>query len=405
MESLLPDDAGNIWVGGNGLYRFTPATRQYVRYDVSDGLQSNAFKIGAAARGADGTLYFGGINGITYFQPASIQANPYPPVVQLTGLRVMNQPVAVGQALHGRVLLPRPLTDPQTLPLKPSENDFSVEFVALNYTNPLKNHYAYRLRGYNADWVRPGPGQRTASFANLPPGRYTLEVKADNGEGVWAKTPATVQFAVLAPWYKTGWAYLLYAAALLGAVVLYRRVEMSQQNLRSKLALEHFKAEKEKELSALKLGFLRNVSHELRTPLTLILGPMEELISARGPVNNVRDKLLLMHQQTRKLLDLVNQLLDFRKVESGHVPLRASYGNAVPFVRGVFEVFEQQAAERQLSYTLDAPDEEVGLYFDRSKLEIILTNSAGQRFQIHACGWAGRGGGHRDRHARRRGRS
>ncbi|WP_460503001.1 ATP-binding protein, partial [Hymenobacter agri] len=381
VESLLPDDAGNLWVGGTGLYRFTPATRRYLRYDVADGLQSNAFKIGAAARGADGTLFFGGINGITYFQPAAIQANPYPPVVQLTGLRIANQPVAVGQPFNGRRVLAGPLSEPQTVTIKPGENDFSVDFVALNYTNPQKDHYAYRLLGYNDTWVRPGPGQRTASFTNLPPGRYTLQVKADNGEGVWAKAPATMTFEVLAPWYKTGWAYLLYAAALLGAVVLYRRFEMSKQELRNKLTLEQFQAEKEKELTNLKLGFFTNVSHELRTPLTLILGPMEEIIGAHGPVSGLRDKVLLMHKQTRKLLDLVNQLLDFRKVESGHVPLRASYGNAVQFIADIFSVFRQQAAERRLTYTLDVPDEPVQLYFDRSKLEIILTNLLANAFK------------------------
>jgi signal transduction histidine kinase/DNA-binding response OmpR family regulator/sugar lactone lactonase YvrE len=381
VEGLLADDAGNLWIGGTGLYRFTPATRRYLRYDVADGLQSNAFKIGAAARGADGTLYFGGINGITYFQPAAIQANPYPPVVQLTGLRIANQPVAVGQPFNGRLVLAGPLSQPQTVTIKPSENDFSVDFVALNYTNPQKDHYAYRLLGYNDDWVYPGPGQRTASFTNLPPGRYTLQVKADNGEGVWAKTPATMGFIVLAPWYKTWWAYLLYAAALLGAVALYRHFEMAQQALRNKLKLEQFQAEKEKELTNLKLGFFTNVSHELRTPLTLILGPMEEIIGAHGPVSGLRDKVLLMHKQTRKLLDLVNQLLDFRKVETGHVPLRASAGNAVQFLTDIFQVFRQKAEERRLTYTLDVPAEPVVLYFDRSKLEIILTNLLANAFK------------------------
>ncbi|MBO2030383.1 response regulator [Siccationidurans ginsengisoli] len=381
VEGLLADDAGNLWVGGTGLYRFTPATRRYLRYDVADGLQSNAFKIGAAARGADGTLYFGGINGITYFQPAAIQANPYPPVVQLTGLRIANQPVAVGQRFNGRLVLARPLSQPQTVTIKPSENDFSVDFVALNYTNPQKDHYAYRLLGYNDDWVYPGPGQRTASFTNLPPGRYTLQVKADNGEGVWAKTPATMEFVVLAPWYKTWWAYLLYAAVLLGAVALYRRFEMAQQELRNKLTLEQFQTEKEKELTNLKLGFFTNVSHELRTPLTLILGPMEEIIGAHGPVSGLRDKVLLMHKQTRKLLDLVNQLLDFRKVETGHVPLRASAGNAVQFLTDIFQVFKQKAEERRLTYTLDVPAEPVVLFFDRSKLEIILTNLLANAFK------------------------
>jgi signal transduction histidine kinase/ligand-binding sensor domain-containing protein/DNA-binding response OmpR family regulator len=381
VEGLLADEAGNVWVGGTGLYRFTPATRRYLRYDVADGLQSNSFKIGAAARANDGTLYFGGINGINYFQPWAIQANPNPPVVQLTGLRVGNQPVAVGQPFNGRVLLTKALTEPQKVTIRATENDFSVDFVALNYTNPQKNNYAYRLLGYNQDWVYPRPGQRVASFANLPPGDYTLEVKADNGEGVWTKKPATMQFVVLAPWYKTWWAYLLYAAALLGIIALYRRVEMTQQGLRNKLALEQFQTEKEKELTSLKLSFFTNVSHELRTPLTLILGPMEEIMGTHGPVHHLRDKVQLMHKQTRKLFDLVNQLLDFRKVESGNVPLRASYGNVLRLLTDVFSAFEQKATERRLTYLLDVPTEPVPLYFDRSKLEIILTNLLANAFK------------------------
>jgi signal transduction histidine kinase/ligand-binding sensor domain-containing protein/DNA-binding response OmpR family regulator len=381
VESLLADDEGRLWIGGTGLYRYTPATRQYLSYDVADGLQSNAFKIGAAARAQDGTLYFGGINGISYFQPHAIRPNPYPPVVQITGLRIANQPVTVGQPLNGRVLLPRPLSQPQLLTIKASENDFSVEFVGLNYANPQKNRYAYRLVGYNSDWVPPAPGQRTASFANLPPGRYTFEVKASNGEGVWSKKAATMQFDVRAPWWKTGWAYLLYAALALGAVALYRRVEMAQQSLKNRLALEQFQTEKEKELTGLKLGFFTNVSHELRTPLTLILGPMEELMSSPGPVADFRGKMQLMHRQTRKLLDLVNQLLDFRKVETGNVPLRACQQDAVQFLSDTYDTFQLKAQERNITYRLDLPTEPVQLFFDRSKLEIILTNLLANAFK------------------------
>ncbi|GAA4496545.1 two-component regulator propeller domain-containing protein [Hymenobacter ginsengisoli] len=380
-ESLLSDDAGNLWIGGTGLYRFTPRTRQYLRYDVADGLQSNAFKIGAAARGADGTLYFGGINGISYFQPSAIQPNPYAPVVQLTGLRIANQPVAVGQPFNGRVVLASPLSQPQTVTIKPSENDFSVEFVGLNYANPQKNRYAYQLEGYNQSWVYPAPGQRTASFANLPPGHYTLRVKASNGEGVWSAKPASMTFEVLAPWHKTGWAYLLYASVLLGGIILYRRFEITQQELKNKLVLEQFQTEKEKELTGLKLGFFTNVSHELRTPLTLILGPMEDIMRSPGPVPDLRGKVRLMHQQARKLLDLVNQLLDFRKVESGHVPLRASFGDAGRFLSELYGMFRLKAQERGVAYVLDLPAEPVRLYFDRSKLEIILSNLLANAFK------------------------
>ena len=381
VESILADDEGNLWIGGAGLYRFTPATRQYLRYDVADGLQSNAFKIGAATRAQDGTLYFGGINGVSYFQPHAIQPNPFPPVVQITGLRIANQPVAVGKPFNGRVLLPQPLSEPQTVTIKASENDFSVEFVGLNYANPQKNRYAYRLEGYNRDWVYPPPGQRTASFANLPPGHYTFLIKASNGEGKWSAQVSSLQLDVRGPWWKTWWAYLLYGAVALGAVALYRRMEMAQQELQNKLRLEKFQTEKEKELTGLKLGFFTNVSHELRTPLTLILGPMDEIVSSPGPVADLRGKVQLMHKQAHKLLDLVNELLDFRKVETGNVPLRASPGDAVRFLTETYSIFEHKAQERGVSYVLDVPAEPVHLYFDRSKLEIILTNLLANAFK------------------------
>ncbi|OUJ76280.1 hybrid sensor histidine kinase/response regulator transcription factor [Hymenobacter crusticola] len=381
VESLLADDEGHLWIGGTGLYRFTPATRQYLRYDVADGLQSNSFKIGSATRAQDGTLYFGGINGISYFQPHSIQPNPYAPVVQITGLRIANQPVAVGKELNGRVVLTQPLSQPQKVTIKASENDFSVEFVGLNYANPQKNRYAYRLVGYNQDWVYPAPGQRTASFANLPAGRYTFEVKASNGEGAWSKKVATMQFDVRAPWYKIWWAYVLYFAAVVGGVLVYRRIEMAQQALKNRLVLEQFQIEKEKELTDLKLGFFTNISHELRTPLTLILGPMEEIMRNAGPVVDLRGKVQLMHKQAVKLLDLVNQLLDFRKVETGNVPLRASRNDAVDFLRDVYSVFTLKAQEHEVDYRLEVPAEAVLLYFDRSKLEIILTNLLANAFK------------------------
>ncbi|GAB3242139.1 hybrid sensor histidine kinase/response regulator transcription factor [Hymenobacter seoulensis] len=381
VESIQADDDGHLWIGGTGLYRFATGTRQYLRYDVGDGLQSNAFKIGASARAQDGTLYFGGINGISYFQPRSIVPNPYPPVVQITGLRIANHPVRVGEELNGRVVLAQPLSQPQTVTIGASEKDFSVEFVGLNYANPQKNRYAYRLVGYNRDWVHPAPGQRTASFANLPAGQYTFEVKASNGEGAWSPQPATIRFEVQAPWYKTWWAYTLYAALAGGLMLLYRRVEIAQQELRNKVALERFQKEKEQEVTALKLGFFTNVSHELRTPLTLILGPMEDIMESPNPAAGLSDKIKLMHRQAQKLLELVNQLLDFRKVETGNVPLRAERADVVPFLRDVYGMFRLKAAERAVDYTLDVPAQPLRLYLDRSKLEIILSNLLANAFK------------------------
>ena len=386
VESILPDDEGHLWIGGTGLYRVNPRTREYLRYDVADGLQSNSFKIASACRAQDGTLYFGGINGITYFQPRAIQANPYPPVVRITGLRLANKAVGVGERVNGRVLLAHDFAVPQTLAIRADENDFSVEFVGLNYATPKKHQYAYRLVGYNADWVAAAPDQRTATFANLPPGDYTFLAKASNGDGLWATTPAALRFTILPPWWRTWWAYLIYALATFGALAWYRRVEMAQQGWKNKLAQEQFRVEKEKEMTDLKLSFFTNVSHELRTPLTLILGPMEELMTAANRFTGLKDNIVLMHQQTRKLLELVNQLLDFRKVEAGPVPLRAAPADAIRFLTEIFLLFKLKADEQQVAYSLQVPAEAVELYFDPGKLEIVLTNLLANAFKYTPAG-------------------
>lgn len=378
IESLQDDAEGNIWIAGDGLLRYKPSSGQWLHYDVADGLQSNSFKVGASTRDADGMLYFGGIRGLTYFNPLAIRPDSKAAAVRLTDFKIYNKPVQIGEEINGRVVLEKPLDQTKSITIKDRENDFSIAFVGLNYNNPQKNIYAYQLQGYNKNWVYTSSKQRTASFANLSAGEYTLVVKAYNGEGKWSKAPVILNITVLPPWYKTWWAYTLYTCLLVSAFIMYRRASLARQALENTLALEKFKVEKEKEITDLKLRFFTNVSHELRTPLTLILGPMEELMSIE---TKMKDKIVLMHQQTRKLLDLVNQLLDFRKVESGHVSLRATQGNILHFIQEIFLIFKLKADECHFDYAMSIPAEPINMYFDWSKLEIILTNLLSNSFK------------------------
>lgn len=378
IESMEIDTEGNLWIAGDGLLKFNPSSGQWLHYDVADGLQSNSFKVGASTKAADGTLYFGGIRGLTFFNPSEIRPDIKPSVIRLTNFKIYNKPVQIGEEINGRVVLEKPLDQTQNITIKDKENDFSIEFVGLNYNNPHKNVYAYKLQGYNKNWVYTSSKQRTASFANLSAGEYSLIVKVYNGEGRWSKSPAILNITVLPPWYKTWWAYTLYTFLIVGAFILYRKASLARQALENTLALEKFKVEKEKEITDLKLRFFTNVSHELRTPLTLILGPMEELMSIE---TKMKDKIVLMHQQTRKLLELVNQLLDFRKVESGHVSLRASQGNILSFIQEIFLIFKLKADECHFDYAISIPTKPVNMYFDWSKLEIILTNLLSNSFK------------------------
>lgn len=373
VETILEAEDGKLWIGGRGLYKFDPDSKTYLHFDVADGLQSNSFKIGAAAKDQDGNLYFGGINGISYFKPTEIKGNPHPPKMQITRVRIVHY-----DDKDPRAILDGPLQD---LTLKDNENDFTIEFVGLNFQNPKKQRYMYQLEGYHDQWIPLLPGQRMAAFASLPAGNYIFKVKADNGDGVWASTPAILNFKVLPPWYKTWWAYLSYLAIALGLGMTYRNFRAKQRELKSRIALEQMEKKKEKELSEMKLNFFTNVSHELRTPLSLILHPAEDLMNAVGPETEAHQKAELVHKQANKLLSLVNQLMDLRKVETGNMPLLLEKADIVAFTREIYLIFKIKAEEQNITYEYTTSHETYLLDFDLGKVEIILTNLLSNAFK------------------------
>ncbi|WP_176454334.1 triple tyrosine motif-containing protein [Siphonobacter sp. BAB-5385] len=374
VESILLDEKGHVWIGGEGLYDFDPVSRQVIHYDVTDGLQSNSFKVGAAFRGADQTLYWGGANGITFFKPSLLTQNRIAPLVRITGLRIHNQHVGVGDTLHGRVLIDKPLDEHPHIEISHAENDFSIEFVGLDYISPSKHQYKYRLVGFNADWIQTTPGQRLVSFTNLPAGTYRFEVKARNADGIWSEKAAVLVFNILPPWYQSPWAYLLYTGVLLLALLLYRKVTLHQQKLKNEVHLKEILYQKEKELTDLKLNFFTQVSHELRTPLTLIMGPVEELMQGKTAEMARREQLLLVHRQAQKLNNLVNELLDFRKTESGNAKLQAQRADIVAFLKELFVLFSFRAEEQQINYRFESSHSELFMAFDPAKMETVISN-------------------------------
>ncbi|MDI9859384.1 hybrid sensor histidine kinase/response regulator transcription factor [Flectobacillus roseus] len=381
VESILVDGNNELWIGGTGLYHFLPSSNQYISYDVNDGLQSNSFKIGAAWKSSQGTLFFGGIKGVSYFQPNVIKKDRRAPIPHIVGLRVGNQQINPGDTLNGRVLLIERFYNNTSITLHHDENDFAISFVGLNYANPHKNIYAYRLIGNSDNWITIQQ-QRLVNFANLSAGTYTFEVKVANGDRVWSSKVASIQIIILPPWWHTWWAYLLYFSLIFFSIRYYFKEKETQRNLKNQVLIESLKYEKEKELSEMKLTFFTNVSHELRTPLTLILGPIEELVSAIKTSGGLSEKAHLVQKQTKKLLDLVNQLLEFRKAESGLITLVYHQVKAVSFLSEIFHIFKLKAEEHQIKYIFNSQIEEIPVWVDKDKLEIIVINLLSNAFKF-----------------------
>lgn len=219
IYAILEDDDGYLWLSSNrGLSRFDPRTGQFRNFDTSDGLQSYEFNGNAASKGRDGLLYFGGINGFNSFNPREISLSKFVPPVYLTNILVNNVKVSPGQPVDGRSILERAVPDARELEFTWKHRVISFEFVALDYTCPGKNQYAYKLEGFDADWNYVG-SRRFASYSNLPPGQYTLRIKATNSDGLWNEAGTAIRIRTIPPFWRTTWAYLIYV--LLGAGFVY----------------------------------------------------------------------------------------------------------------------------------------------------------------------------------------
>ncbi|PHN04555.1 hybrid sensor histidine kinase/response regulator transcription factor [Flavilitoribacter nigricans] len=386
IHGILEDDHGNLWISTNkGISKFNPDEEVFYNYDVNDGLQGNSFSEGAVHRSESGQLFFGGIYGLNYFHPDSIINNPVPPPVFITGLKIFNRNVGVGESFNERVILERSLQETEKITLSHRENVFTLEFTALNFRMPHKNTYRYRLLGLEEDWNDVGR-QRNVTYTNLQPGTYTFEVNAANNNQYWPGQVARLQIRVLPPFWATWQAYVLYGLVIIGIFGLYHKVTNRQNQLKRKLELERLERNKDAEVAELKTRFFTNITHELRTPLTLITGPVEELLEQDSLQGKSKSYLVNIHHHTQRLLALVNQLLDFRKAESGNMELKAAPGNFVAFAQEVFLSFQPMADKKSIDFRFEAQPEALHLYFDRDKMEIVLCNLLSNAFKFTPAG-------------------
>ena len=381
IRAMQADNAGNLWVSTNkGLARIRFSSRQLpfqrsavsiTNYTVADGLLGNQFSFGSA-RGRQGRLYFGNIQGLMAFQPEELVQNRFQPAVVLTGLKIRNQPV-IPQVLGSP--LTKSIGRTQRLTLTHDQAFITLSYAALNFIIPQNNHYAYKLVGLAGDssWHYVG-NQLTATYTNLDPGDYEFRVKAANNDGVWSSQQAHLLLQVLPPWYKTWWAYGLYAGVIGGLLYLFYYNSYKTAQLKNELVFEQLNREKDEQLIQQKISFFTNVSHEIKTPLTLILAPLEKLIGVNEGNNKVQHQLMLMQRNGERLILLINQLLNFRQFESGNMQLQASEGDLVRFTREVLAAFEAFAAHHHIRLSLAAVDDRIQLWFDRDKLEKVLYN-------------------------------
>ncbi|WP_286858365.1 MULTISPECIES: hybrid sensor histidine kinase/response regulator transcription factor [Sphingobacterium] len=379
IQSIVEDDKGRIWFSTNkGLSCYSPSEDKFKNYSTAVGLQEGAFMLGASLKTGDGEIYFGGQKGFNHFNPAHLKTNGNPAKVVLTDLKIDN--VIIQPAEKGPIQ--QSLLTADRIHLKYKQN-FSISFAALNLTVPEDNQYEYRLVGFDKDWIRNGK-ENSAYYTNLDPGDYTFQVRASNNDGIWDKEIKSIIIRVAPPFWRTIYAYIFYVIAVAGGLFwirhrgiqkLKQKFALEQERIQAKQFIEQQKrdAETKHQLDAMKIRFLTNLSHEFRTPISLIMGPIDTLV-AKNKDSKLGDQLNLIRRNARRLLNLVNQLLDFRKMEYHELKLQDEDGELVSFVKEVYRSFQDMALQKGIDYSFLPCQEKLYCRFDRNKIERILFN-------------------------------
>lgn len=371
IYGILQDDK-NLWLSTNrGLGKFNPLTLEHQIFDYSDGIQGNEFNYGAAKKTEDGKLFFGGVNGFTLFNPQRIRKDDYLPKMALQAFKTQGQTVFKGFNEN----------NDETIRLAHNQNDITIEYVALGFSQPDKNQYSYILEGFDTEWKNAGNG-RTATYTNLDPGEYTFNVKATNSDGVWGGRLKMVSFLIKPPIWKTWWAYLGYFVFLTTVLLTIRKYSILRIQEKAELRQERQNREKEGQLNRLKLELFTNISHDFRTPLTLIIGPLKMMVDKGNLDSAVAKRLEGMYRNATILLQLINQLLDFRKSEMGKLKLSAEKLDLVAFLKETKLLFEEFAQEKEIDYSLDVPESTIEVWFDPIEMKKVIINILSNAFKF-----------------------
>ena len=376
INGIIQDNNLQFWFSTNkGLVQYDPVTKKIKIYTLADGLQGNEFSQKAALKARDGKIYFGGSNGFNAFIPGGLVIENNIPGILLTDLYISNRQVKVGEPgspINEQLFLLRRLT------LNNLQSNFEIHFSALGFVNTGKYKYSCFLKGMDKNWTEYRE-VNSANYSNLRPGLYTFMVKAMNNDGIISPEPTTIEIRILPPWWKSWWAYTFYLLVIIGSLILFIRINTSWVKVNQQLELERIEKGHIDELNQLKLGFFTNISHEFKTPLTLILGHLDNLKNA-GAEKRV-ETLNNIEKNTKRLLFLINQLLEFRKAESGLMKLRAAKINMVQLLVGIKESFDDLAVKKNIRFGLKVQGIIPEVWIDAEKVEKIFFNLLSNAFK------------------------
>ncbi|GAA4327122.1 two-component regulator propeller domain-containing protein [Mucilaginibacter gynuensis] len=400
--NILEDNSNNMWLstsGGISRISLTPKgngyTYQFKNFDETDGLQAREFNVNAALKTSAGELIFGGGHGFNIIDARSIRPAINKPRLIFTDLLLFNKSVTASEDFNGHVILNKAISATSSITLHHNENVFTIEFAALNLFNPHKAKYQYIMQGFDKGWINADNTVRKATYTNLDAGSYVFKVRTSTN-GNWSNDYISLNINIKPPFWKSPLAYVVYAVLFFGALLLIR--QRGIQKIRNEFAAEREKKETQliieqerqeiermHEIDRLKTKFLTNVSHEFRTPLSLILAPVDKMLTQAGGADQ-KLQLNMIRKNARRLLNLVNQLLDFRKMEVAELKLNNKPGDIIRFIKEISLLFTDIAEEKGIGFIFDTEADSLKTNFDHDKIERILFNLLSNAFKFTPSG-------------------
>ena len=371
VYQIVEDDDRFLWLTtNNGLVRFDPKTMEMKVFSTANGLPTNQFNYRSGFKDEAGNIYLGSINGFVAFDPRTFAENRQVPAVAITDFLLFNKEVSVGETDSP---LKSSITFSDKVVLTADQNSFSFRIAALSYQAPRMNKLMYKLEGFDEGWLTIGESP-LVTYSNLGYGDYVFKVKASNSDGVWNEQETSLHLSILPPFYLSGWAYCFYVLFFMGCLVCvifyFKRRNYRKQHRQ----MEMLEQEKEREVYHAKIDFFTNVAHEIRTPLTLIKGPLENIILKKEVDSETKEDLYIMKQNTERLLNLTNQLLDFRKTETRGFRLNFTECDVVAVLRETYLRFTSLAKQKGLDFILELPQECFMADINQEALTKIISN-------------------------------
>lgn len=383
LGNIIEDNDGNIWCATtNTITKLSIPGHKAEMFPLDRDLPLKSFFYGCSARTSSGEILFGGDNGYISLQPGKVLPNTYQPNVYITGLEINNKPIASDEKVDEKVLLENDISFMRELTLDYAHRSIAFEFSALHYWQPSLNVYAYKLDGFDDDWKYVSGQKNFAVYSNLSPGSYTLHVKGTNNYGIWSDRMATLSIYIKPPLFLSQGFIILYILLAIGITVIALRTYSARLHLKNELRIAHIEKEHAEEISKTKQQFFTNISHELRTPISLILPPIHQILK-RGNLDEENLRLIsLAEKNSHRLLRVVNQILDFRKLESGTLQLKVTSVNLAGFCHDLYELFTDKAARKEIDFSFSTNTDDMKVWVDVEKIETVLFNLVSNAFKF-----------------------